>query len=553
MKAVRSALSVFRLRSYQLLLVGAITACVSLVSTSTPASAQTAVAGGGSTFAAVEMGQWRADMANPPYNLKIEYNAQGSGFGRKNFLNGLLDFGMSDIQLQKADEGDFSTSKRQSFVYVPTTAGGLAMAYNLNTRQGARVTSLKANQRNACRIMTEEGMRWNDPELQAENPEIQLPDLPIARGQRAESAGETFLFSSFCIATAPQVWGDLVMRSINGPAASEINQEMRDGRATSQWPPNTPTGTAQLNGADNLAAMVASTSGAVAFMAYAYAKNVRVPVISIKNPAGIYMQPEPHAVSVALAYAKRVDSGREEGTFVLDYLANDPEAYFPSTYSYVLAQTDGFDPGKGQTLATFLYYAVTAGQNKAERLGYCRLSTYVVQLALSKAAKIPGAPPPPTDLSGAPPPPRAIGSVAGGGGGGGANPSAAAAQQKAAAAAAAAAKAKAAAAGGKANPGAGPAATADPAAGGGVTAVDETPADNPDAPEGDGLALGTDQIDMSKIKASSQAAAMVATDNVSNADTLWYFALGALLIGGVGTLANSGAGVRGRLKREDAS
>ena len=40
----------------------------------------------------------------------------------------------------------------------------------------------------------------------------------------------------------------------------------------------------------------------------------------------------------------------------------DPRAYFPSTYSYVLAQTAGFDAGKGATLGQFLCYAVSQGQ-----------------------------------------------------------------------------------------------------------------------------------------------------------------------------------------------
>ena len=40
------------------------------------------------------------------------------------------------------------------------------------------------------------------------------------------------------------------------------------------------------------------------------------------------------------------------GTFQLAFNGPDPSAYFPSTYSYILAQTTGFDPGKGATLAS---------------------------------------------------------------------------------------------------------------------------------------------------------------------------------------------------------
>ena len=86
----------------------------------------------------------------------------------------------------------------------------------------------------------------------------------------------------------------------------------------------------------------------------------------------------------------------------------------------MIAQTAGFDPAKGFTLASFLNYAVTAGQKRAESLGYARRSNVLVNLALDQIAKIPGAPARPTDLAGAPPPPRPINLPQVGGGAGGA-------------------------------------------------------------------------------------------------------------------------------------
>jgi hypothetical protein len=108
-----------------------------------------------------------------------------------------------------------------------------------------------------------------------------------------------------------------------------------------------------------------------------------------------------------------------DGTFRLQYSGPDPRAYFPSTYSYVIAQTSGFDPAKGRVLGTFLNYAVTKGQERAEPLLYSRLSTVLVNLALDKIQQIPGAPPRPTDLAGAPPPPVVVGAPPGSVGGGG--------------------------------------------------------------------------------------------------------------------------------------
>src|SRR6516164_7621524 len=63
-----------------------------------PASASTAILGGGSGFAALEIDQWRADTAVNPYNLSVNYVAQGSTFGRNQFSGGQFDYGVSDIQ-----------------------------------------------------------------------------------------------------------------------------------------------------------------------------------------------------------------------------------------------------------------------------------------------------------------------------------------------------------------------------------------------------------------------------------------------------------------------
>ncbi|MDQ6945651.1 MAG: hypothetical protein M3256_05105, partial [Actinomycetota bacterium] len=59
--------------------------------------AATAINGGGSGFAGLEIQQWQADTARKPYNLAVNYSNQSSGQGRQNFANSLYDYGVSDI------------------------------------------------------------------------------------------------------------------------------------------------------------------------------------------------------------------------------------------------------------------------------------------------------------------------------------------------------------------------------------------------------------------------------------------------------------------------
>ena len=141
---------------------------------------------------------------------------------------------------------------------------------------------------------------------------------------------------------------------------------------------------------------------AITYVAAGYAKVRNFPTASVQNAAGVFTQPDEDNVTVALGYAQT----RGNGTFQLAFNGPDPRAYFPSTYSYVLAQTTGFDPGKGATLGQFLCYAVSKGQVIAPQLRYARLSSVLVNIAIDAIVQIPGAPPAAhCPVAGAPPPP----------------------------------------------------------------------------------------------------------------------------------------------------
>src|SRR5262249_55516219 len=126
----------------------------------------------------------------------------------------------------------------------------------------------------------------------------------------------------------------------------------------------------------------------ITYVAAGYAKVRGFPVASVQNAAGVFTQPDENNVTIALSYATPLGNG----TFKLAFNGADPAAYFPSTYSYVLGQTAGFDPGKGPTLTRFLCYAVTKGQEIAPSLRYARLSIELVNIAINAIVQIPGAP-----------------------------------------------------------------------------------------------------------------------------------------------------------------
>jgi phosphate transport system substrate-binding protein len=374
------------------------------------------ILGGGSGFAALEMDQWRADTARSPFNLTVNYVSQGSTFGRQQFSGGSFDYGASDIPYQQVEIPDLESRRcngkpqppdNRCFVYVPVSAGGLAFMYNLVDNSGNRITNLKLTRQAACKIFTGAITKWNDPEIVATNPQFRSFARNIKPIVRTDGAGESYVFSEFCIAVAPTVWRNFVNQQRT--ADPELTPEFLARQPTSVWPQQawgvSPVGVATADGTAGYVADPTGGPNAITYVAAGYAQVRSFPTASIQNAAGVFTQPDEENVTVALGYA----TPRGNGTFQLAFNGPDPRAYFPSTYSYVLAQTAGFDPSKGATLGHFLCYAVSQGQADAPQLRYARLSSALVNIAINAIVQIPGAPSAANcPVAGAPPPPPPV-------------------------------------------------------------------------------------------------------------------------------------------------
>ena len=401
----RRALVTPTIRTASAITLSAIVA-VSVLCTGVAHAAGPTVTGTGSSFAALEIEQWKSDVANE-YDIAINYQAGGSTQGRLNYLNGTVDFGASDIEYQPDEQNLINSSSRKDFVYVPVSAGPLALMFNL-TGPGGRISDLSLSRRDACRIFTEADIKWNDPSIQATNPGVALPDKKIRPVVRNDGSGTSFVLSEYCINVAGDVWNAFkTYVANNDPDQNSI--PLREGGPVSTWPQGIGSATG-ATASTGVAQTVQLSPDTITYVDAATAITTFIdgatsPVASVENAAGVYMKPVPAGATIALGYAE----ARANGTFALRYDGADPGAYFPSTYSYVIAQTAGFDPAKGKVLGTFLNYAVTAGQRNVEELSYSRLSSVLVNLALDKVQQIPGAPARPTDLAGAPPPPDVLG------------------------------------------------------------------------------------------------------------------------------------------------
>ena len=139
-------------------------AAVAAASFSCPSAGASPAVGSGASFPQIVIDQWRADV-NKLCGLRVDFQPNGSTAGRTNFINNAVDFGVSDIQFSKSE----LQGLKRAFVYVPITAGGLGMMYNLKDAAGRRVTDLRLSPNSACKIFTGQITSWNDPQITADN------------------------------------------------------------------------------------------------------------------------------------------------------------------------------------------------------------------------------------------------------------------------------------------------------------------------------------------------------------------------------------------------
>ncbi|MEU3521017.1 phosphate ABC transporter substrate-binding protein PstS [Streptomyces sp. NPDC006654] len=368
--------------------LGILAALITVLSTATPASADsyTPIAGAGSTWAENAVDEWRR--AVNQYGMRISYAGTGSSDGRRQFLSGTVDFAVSDIPFQ-TNPTDGSAAERPaagSYAYMPIVAGGTVFMYHL-TVNGQRVTNLRLSGDVVTKIFTGAVTFWDDPVIKADNPGLQLPHRTIVPVVRSDGSGSTAQFT---------MWMANQHRALWNAYCAKVGRSGACGQ-TSYYP--TVSGMIAQSGDLGVAGYVAQNygEGAIGYVNYSYAINARYPVAKILNHAGYYTEPTPSNVAVSLLKAK-INTNKNSADYLtqqLDGVYNDTDRrnYPLSSYSYMILplKVQGtFTKDKGKTLGAFSYYFMCQGQQQAPKLGYSPLPINLVQAGFDQIRRIPG-------------------------------------------------------------------------------------------------------------------------------------------------------------------
>ncbi len=300
------------------------------------ATAPTAVLGAaGSTFIAPLMTKWVSTYQQAHPRIQVNYRPIGSGGGIEEMKQGYLSFGASDAPLN-----DEQAKEMSPVIQVPASAGPVCIVYNLPNLS----TPLRLSAKSLSDIFLGNIISWQDPAIARDNPGATLPKAAVIVVHRSDGSGTTSIFTSYL----SKVSHDWSWKSGQGLSVT--------------WPIGLGA-----DGSKGVLAIVKQTPGTIGYMELNYAKQSGVPVASIQNEAGHFVQPSPASAAAAID-AFRDSLAKDARTPIVDPPASAPEAYPITGLSFILIPKDRQDAEQQTAVRNFIAFAISTGQDSAEEL-----------------------------------------------------------------------------------------------------------------------------------------------------------------------------------------
>jgi phosphate transport system substrate-binding protein len=277
-------------------------------------------------------------------NVNIVSGGGGSGKGISDASNGVVDIGASDAYLSGSDRAEYSGLQD-----ISLAISSQMVNYNLHGLDAN--VHLKLNGKVLSAIYQGKITTWDAPQIKALNPGVNLPSEKIVALHRADSSGDTFLFSTYLSDADPSGWGKAV------------------GYGTSIAFPTIPNALGET-GNGGMVTGCQKTPGCVAYIGISYESktqaahlgvaalgnasgNYEVPTAtSIKAEAGVFTSKIPADEAISMIYGKA------------------PAGYPIINYEYAIVPAKEPTAAVAQAVKSFLGWAVSlTGGNSASYLG----------------------------------------------------------------------------------------------------------------------------------------------------------------------------------------
>ena len=313
-----------------------------------------AIGGSGSTFQKAFEEMSIDTFVKSNQSVKITYGGGGSGKGRQDLADLVVDFAGTDSAYK---DGDLAKNKGGDVLYFPVVLGAVSVSYNLEG-----IDKLQLSPETLAKIFQGDITKWNDAAIVADNKDAKLPDGDIVVVHRADGSGTTDNFTKYLDKASGGAW------------------KLKSG-STVDWPKNQQAGT----GNGDVAKLVKSTKGAIGYVDLSDAKAAGLHYANMKNQAGKFIEPTADSASAA-----------GDGIEVKDNLlfsALDPkgDAAYPITYqSWIVVYAKPASADKAAALRNYLKFLLTDAQKELPGLDFAPLPKSLQDKAVAQLAKIQG-------------------------------------------------------------------------------------------------------------------------------------------------------------------
>jgi phosphate transport system substrate-binding protein len=326
-----------------------------------PASTAASITETGSTLLYPLFGSWATAYQKLYPKVTITAGGTGSGTGIADASTGTVDLGGSDAYLSGSDRTTYP-----SMMNIAVAISAQQVNYNV-----PGFSNIKLDGTVLAGIYSGKITNWNNSAIAALNPGMSLPNLKIVPLHRADSSGDTFLFTTYLNDQDPSVW-----------SSSDVG-------TTVSWP-SVPGALAET-GNSGMVSGCAATKGCVAYIGISYLAKTTAAGLGqamLKNGSGAYESPSAATI------------GAEAASFTSKTPANEsislingpaPTGYPIVNYEYLVVNSKQSSAITTQDLRALLYWEVTAGQSETTYLSavdFQPLPASVVTLSENQIQKI---------------------------------------------------------------------------------------------------------------------------------------------------------------------
>jgi len=301
------------------------------------AEARTRLSGAGASFPSKIYSRWFYDLAKEK-GPRVNYQAVGSGSGRKAFIDETVNFGASDDPMKQKDIDKVT----RGLVQIPMTGGTIAFGYNNPD------CDLKLTQQQAVEVAMGIITNWK---------EVGCDDQKMTWAHRSDGSGTTKAFTNSMEAFSP-TW------------------TLGTGKSVA-WPVG-------VGGKGNagVAGVIKNTPGAIGYVNQSYIDDVVRPA-ALQNLNGDFVKPSVEAGALAL-------NGIELDENLAGKNPNPTKAgaYPIATLTWILAYETGNGRNTEAIKSSLSRLLSDEYQDKAPKLGFVPLKGEILEKARDAVDKI---------------------------------------------------------------------------------------------------------------------------------------------------------------------